>query len=150
VSPTAVLISPKFLGHDTGDHPEFPGRTRAIYECLGEDDLLTGRPEVQFGPALQEIVSRVHDQRYLQALDDIVELGGGWIDNDTMCGVDSVEIAYLAAGAAVAAVDAVLDGQVRRTFAMGRPPGHHALATRGMGFCLLNSIAIAAQRALDR
>jgi acetoin utilization deacetylase AcuC-like enzyme len=147
--PTAVLTSPAFQGHDTGPHPEQPARMRAILAELESRDLLAGRPDLEFGRADRDLVARVHDPRYLDTLDQIVELGGGWIDPDTMCAVDSVDIAYLAAGAATSAVEAVLSGKISRAFALVRPPGHHATRTRGMGFCLINSIAVAAQAALD-
>jgi acetoin utilization deacetylase AcuC-like enzyme len=147
--PTAILRSPIFLGHDTGSHPENPSRIAAIDAELQSQGLLANRPEVAFGAADREIVARVHDEDYLQFLDDIVEAGGGWIDPDTMCAPDSVETAYHAAGAAIAGVDAVLAGAVKRAFVLARPPGHHAYAGRAMGFCLLNTIAIAAEHALD-
>jgi acetoin utilization deacetylase AcuC-like enzyme len=147
--PTAVLTSPAFLGHDTGPHPEQPARMQAILAELESRDLLAGRPDLEFGRADRDLVARVHDPRYLDTLDQIVELGGGWIEPDTMCAVDSVDIAYLAAGAATSAVEAVLTGKISRALALVRPPGHHATRTIGMGFCLINSIAVAAQAALD-
>jgi acetoin utilization deacetylase AcuC-like enzyme len=145
----AVLRSPIFLGHDTGSHPENPDRLVAIDVELEARDLLSARPEVAFGAADREVVARVHDEDYLQFLDDIVEAGGGWIDPDTMCAPDSVETAYHAVGAAVAAVDAILANAVQRAFVLARPPGHHAYVGRAMGFCLLNTVAVAAEHALD-
>ena len=145
----AVLRSPIFLGHDTGMHPENPARIAAIDAELERQGLLSGRPEIAFGAAAREVVARVHDEEYLQLLDDIVEAGGGWIDADTMCAPDSVETAYHGAGAAVAAVDAILGNTIRRAVVLGRPPGHHAYADRAMGFCLLNMVAVAAEHALD-
>lgn len=146
---TALLTSPSFLGHDTGNHVEQPARIAAIHAELEHRGLTTSRPEITFGPADRELVATVHDPEYLDWLDQVVDAGGGWIDPDTLCAVDSVAVAFLAAGAAVAGVHAVLDGRVRNAFAIVRPPGHHALAPRGMGFCLVNSIAVAAQAALD-
>jgi len=148
-SPTAVLRSPVFLGHDTGSHPENPSRITAIDAELERQRLLIGRPSVPFGAADRDVVARVHDDAYLELLDQIVEAGGGWIDADTMCATDSVTTAYLAAGAAVAGVDAILAGSAQCAFVLGRPPGHHAYADRAMGFCLLNTVAIAAEHALD-
>lgn len=146
---TAVLRSPIFFGHDTGSHPENPSRIAAIDAELERQGLLIGRPSVPFGAADRDVVARVHDEAYLQLLDQIVDAGGGWIDADTMCAPDSVTTAYHAAGAAVAGVDAILAESFHRAFVFGRPPGHHAYADRAMGFCLLNTVAIAAEHALD-
>ena len=147
---TRLYRSSRFLGHDTGDHVECPGRIRAIEAELTRSGLLENREQHAFDPASPEQLERVHDPRYLNALAMLVEQGGGWIDGDTYCGPDSLATAMLAAGAAVAAVNDVLGGKTQRGFALGRPPGHHALANRGMGFCLINNVAVAAAHALSR
>jgi acetoin utilization deacetylase AcuC-like enzyme len=144
----ALLRSLSFLGHDTGDHVENPGRIRAIERELQRRNAIVGRPDVPFQPLSVDEIGVTHDPRYLVALERYTAMGGGWIDSDTFCGSDSLAVARLAAGAGVAAVDAALHGGVKRAFVLGRPPGHHATAARGMGFCLLNSIAIAANHAL--
>jgi acetoin utilization deacetylase AcuC-like enzyme len=148
--PTPIFRSSRFLGHDTGEHVEHPIRMQAIDQALASSGMLDARPEPSFEPVDLPEVERVHDPRYLEALVRFSERGGGWIDNDTFCGGDSLEIALLAAGAAVAAVDAVLDGDHPRAFALGRPPGHHATPSRAMGFCLINNVAVAAAHALAR
>ncbi|MDF3043196.1 MAG: histone deacetylase superfamily, partial [Thermomicrobiales bacterium] len=148
--PTALLRSPRFLGHDTGAHPENAGRMRAIEAALAEADLLHDRPDVPFGPATREQLARIHTPSYVNQVEAMATSGGGWLDGDTVVREDSFAIASLAAGAAVAAVDAVLDGTISRAFVLARPPGHHATPSRGMGFCLLNGIAIAAAQALTR
>jgi acetoin utilization deacetylase AcuC-like enzyme len=145
----AVFTSPEFLGHDTGQHPENPSRIAAILSALEQRDLLSGRPTVPLRPTTPEVAARVHEPRYLDRLMEIAAHGGAWVDADTLCASDSLDVAYLSAGAAVCAVEAVVDGSVKRAFAMSRPPGHHATKFRAMGFCLMNNIAIAAQRALD-
>ena len=148
--PTALFHSSRFLGHDTGSHPENPDRIRAIEAELTRTGLLRDRARPDFGPASREQLERIHDPGYLDQIDAAAARGGGWIDGDTVVYADSVEVATLAAGAAVAAVDTVLDGAARRAFVVARPPGHHATPSRGMGFCLLNNIAIAAAQALAR
>jgi acetoin utilization deacetylase AcuC-like enzyme len=85
----------------------------------------------------------------LGGLESIAQAGGGWIDADTMVGRDSVDVARLSAGAAIAAVNAVIDGPSSRAFVISRPPGHHATPSRSMGFCLINTVAIAAAHALQ-
>lgn len=146
----AVLRSPVFLGHETGAHVENPGRLLAIDAELERRGLLGNRPEVSFAPAAREAIARVHDERYLDLLEQVTVAGGAWLDADTMIGPDSLEVAKLAAGAGIAAVDAALDDRVKRAFVLGRPPGHHATRQRGMGFCLINNIAAAAAHAISR
>jgi acetoin utilization deacetylase AcuC-like enzyme len=145
---SALLFAPDFLGHDTGAHPENPRRLLAVTAELERARLLDGRLAVLFKAADLATVERVHDPRYVAALRELAEQGGGWIDADTMVAPESFEVALLAAGAAVAAVDAALDGRIKRAFALVRPPGHHATPRFGMGFCLMNTVAIAAAHAL--
>jgi acetoin utilization deacetylase AcuC-like enzyme len=147
---TALLRSPRFLDHDTGDHVENVVRLPAIDAELDRQDLIEGRPDIPFGPADLVDVERVHNPWYVQTIDRAADNGGGWLDHDTYLSPASFDVALLAAGAAVAAVDASLDGKVNRSFAIVRPPGHHATPERGMGFCLLNNVAIAAAHALSR
>jgi acetoin utilization deacetylase AcuC-like enzyme len=89
----------------------------------------------------------VHEAALLDALEELTRDGGGWIDADTEVRADSLAAARLAAGAGVAAVEAVREGAATTALVLGRPPGHHATPTRAMGFCLLNTIAIAAAHA---
>jgi acetoin utilization deacetylase AcuC-like enzyme len=147
---TALLRSPVFQGHDTGSHPENPLRLTAVEAELERLNLFDGRPDVPFGPAPSESLERIHDSRYLSLLAEAAAAGGGWLDGDTFVGPDSWDVARLAAGAALAATDAVLSGRVPQAFCLVRPPGHHAAPTRGMGFCLVNSVAVAAAHVLAR
>lgn len=146
---TALLRDPQaFMHHDTGNHAECPARIAAIEIALAEHGLLEERSLPAFAPATDDAIHRVHTPEHLAYLTAITAQGGRWIDSDTMVGPDSVDTAQMAAGAAIAAIDIVLAGQAPRAFALGRPPGHHATANRAMGFCLLNSVAIAAEHAI--
>ena len=144
---TALLIDDAFAGHDTGAHVEHPRRHHAIFNALKEGDLLAGRPDVSHQLATDEMILRVHSERLLNQLTGITSRGGAWLDPDTMVGPDSLDVARAAAGAAAAATEATISGDVAPAFALGRPPGHHATPDRAMGFCLLNSVAIAAAHA---
>jgi acetoin utilization deacetylase AcuC-like enzyme len=99
-------------------------------------------------PAPEAVVlPPLHARRYLALLRDTCARGGGWFDPDTYCTSRSCEAAWSAAGACIAATEAVLVGDVRSAFCAVRPPGHHARPEQAMGFCLLNNVALAAQAA---
>ena len=147
---TALFRSARFREHDTGGHPENAGRLVAIDDALERQHLLDDRPDIPFAAASDEALAQVHDPRYIAGVREFAARGGGWLDADTTVGPNSVDVAALAAGAGIAAVDAALDGQAKRGFVLGRPPGHHATPTRGMGFCIFNTVAVAAAHALSR
>jgi len=146
--PTDLITSDRFLLHETYGHPERPERLRAIQERLRQAKLLEGRAVLEPEPASVETLALIHDRAYIAEIEAFARAGGGWLDPDTYVCRESYEVALLAVGAAVQAVDRVGDGQSRRVFALVRPPGHHAEPRRAMGFCLFNNIAVAAQYAL--
>jgi acetoin utilization deacetylase AcuC-like enzyme len=103
----------------------------------------------QWQPAPRQRIELVHEPGYIDRLAALAEYGGGRLDPDTVMSRASFEVAQLAAGAACDAVDRVLKGDAKRAFCLMRPPGHHALAARAMGFCLFNHVAIAAKVAIE-
>jgi len=124
-------------------HPEQVARLRAVRDALA--DVMLDRREP--GRAAPEAVLRCHPQAYLDALTDASPTEGRMqLDADTSMSPGSLAAAWLAAGAACEAVEAVAEGG--RAFVAMRPPGHHAETAKPMGFCLLGNVAIAAKHAL--
>ncbi len=146
MKPTLLLSDPLFTRHDPGrGHPECPARLESIHALLSRAPvagLLHEAPR----PARPEELLLAHQPLLLERL---AALSGqrAQLDPDTWMSSYSWEAAVLAAGAAVGAVEAVLQGRARNAFALVRPPGHHAEPGRAMGFCLLNNVAVAAEAA---
>ncbi len=148
---TALIYDPAYLKHDTGRHPESPLRLKAILAALEGDELLWARAKkLQPIAASDEDITRCHSTRLVKQLKSLCERGVAFVDLDTVLSSDSFEVARLAAGAAITAVDQVFSGEADNAFALVRPPGHHATANRAMGFCLLNNAAIGARYAQAR
>jgi len=141
------LAHPSSLEHDTGPHPENAGRLRAIEAAL-EDAGWLGLRRVEAPAATEEQLRRVHSDEHIRAIEEISAGGGGMIDMDTVASERSFEAALHAAGGAAHAAELLLAGDDRFAFCGLRPPGHHAEASRAMGFCLFNNIAVAAAHAL--
>lgn len=144
-----LVDSPRFDRHDPGPgRPEQVNRLPAIRRALDEQGLLERLVAVEPRPVDRTLLERIHQPAYVQRVDEFCAAGGGMIDDgDTMVGAESASVAHLAAGGAVAAVEAVMAGDLDRAFALVRPPGHHALADAAMGFCLFNNVAVMAERA---
>jgi acetoin utilization deacetylase AcuC-like enzyme len=136
------------LEHDTGQHPEQPARIIAIEQELAARDWL-GFERRESRPVSREVLETVHPSSYIDSVARAASSGGAHLDPDTVVSAGSYNAALHAAGGAVDMVDLLLDGAVPYAFSAHRPPGHHALASRAMGFCLFNNIAVAAQHALD-
>ena len=145
---TALYRSPIFAEHDEPSHVENQRRLMAIDAALERSGLLDTGPQPAFAPATFDQLARVHDPHYIEALERAAQQGGGWIDGDTYMGSRSFEVASFASGAAIAAVDAALNGKAKQGFVLSRPPGHHARPSAGMGFCLFDTIAVGAAHAL--
>lgn len=149
---TALFSHPACLEHDTGDHPECADRLRTIHKAL-EDEAFHMLVREEAPRATEAQLCRVHPADYVAAMlgvcptepDHLVH-----IDDVTVVSAGSREAMLRAAGAAVAAVDAVMEGWARAAFAAVRPPGHHAGPAEAGGFCLFNNAAVAALHARTR
>jgi len=146
--PGLLLRHPSSLEHDTGPHPEGPARITAIESALAQRDWL-GCEVVESPAADQALLEAVHSRAHIDRIEGLALRGGGMIDMDTTVSRGSYAAACHGAGGAAALVDALLGGAARTGASLHRPPGHHADAARAMGFCLFNSVAVAAQHALD-
>ena len=140
-----VAESTEFAAHDPGPgHPERVARLEAVVEgvrAAGVDDALV---ELPIRVATRSELERVHDGALLDRVEQLCAAGGGMIDADTVVSRGSWDAAVRAAGAGLAAVDALQRGVGQAAFLGLRPPGHHATAPTPMGFCLLNNVAVAA------
>jgi acetoin utilization deacetylase AcuC-like enzyme len=146
----AVYFShPSGAGHDTGaGHPEGAARIAAIEEALVRRDWL-GYERRAAPAAGRKALEAVHTARHLEAVRAMSAAGGGALDADTPVSAGSWEAAVHAAGGACAVASALLERGADVAFSAARPPGHHASANTGMGFCLVNNVAVAARHALD-
>lgn len=144
---TGLVYHPAYLEHDMGaGHPESPHRLRAIMAQLEQSGTMTRLVTIEARKAEDEWITQIHTPGYVAALNRHAPAAGRVsLDPDTSLSPGSLTAAYLAAGGALAAVDAVMAGAVDHTFCAVRPPGHHAEASRAMGFCLFNNVAIAAR-----
>ncbi len=144
------VTNPNHAAHAVEGHVESPERLDAALSLLRECGLLDRLTRIEPRVAGDDDLALVHSPRYLDALRSACEHGGGWFDPDTYCLRESCDVASAAAGACLAATDAVLARDATSAFAAVRPPGHHARPQQPMGFCLLNNVAIAARYAQRR
>ncbi len=148
---TAWYAHPDCAAHEMGAwHPESPGRLAAIDDRMIASGLVELVAHAEVPLADDEDLLRAHTQSHLDALRDTAP-GAGYaaLDADTTMCPATLDAVWRAAGAAVAATDAVVGGRARNAFCSTRPPGHHATRSRAMGFCFVNNVAVAALRALD-
>ncbi|MEK6744153.1 MAG: histone deacetylase [Nitrospirota bacterium] len=154
MSSLAIIKDDRYLEHNPGDgHPESPDRLRVIHDLIAKEfsDLPLIEPRV----ASEDELAAVHDPLYIQTVANTEGRTFSRLDADTGVSARSYLVARLAAGGLLEAVDRILNPQSairnpQSVFAFVRPPGHHAEPGRGMGFCLFNNIAVAAEYAIEK
>jgi acetoin utilization deacetylase AcuC-like enzyme len=144
---TGLVYHPAYLEHDMGyGHPESPHRLKAIMQALERSGTGAKLTRIEPRIAEEEWITQIHSPSYVAALKAHQPTNGRTaLDADTSMSPGSLQAAYLAAGGTLAAVDAIMRGEVEHVFCAVRPPGHHAETARAMGFCLFNNVAIAAR-----
>jgi len=160
---TGLVWNERYMWHNTGnaagimpsgfnvqplEHVENPESKRRIKNLLDASKLINKLQVIEDRAASDEEILKVHTPRYLKHLTK-TNLTGGDAGVFTPMGVNSLDIARLAAGGLMELTTAVVNREVKNGYALVRPPGHHALADEGMGFCILNNAAISAHHALD-
>ena len=149
---TAYISHPDFMKHEMGrHHPECPERIQAIEDQLIQSRLDGHLKRIDPPLATEADITRVHSEDHLAFIKSKAPTSGyAMIDSDTIMNSSTWNVSLRAAGAAIAAVDAVMKGEVNNAFCAVRPPGHHAEPHRSMGFCVFNTIAIATRYAIEQ
>ncbi len=147
---TGIVKDMRYMDHNMGDfHPESPKRIEAIYQMIEKDisfPYLTIEPRA----ATEEEIQWVHTSSYVSKIKATSGKERVALDPDTSTSARSYEVALLAVGGVLKAIELILQGKVQNGFAFIRPPGHHAEASRAMGFCLFNNVAVGAEYLLKK
>jgi len=145
---TGIVRDIRFMDHHTGwGHPESPRRLEVIYDMLEDADMEGRFEDVPVREAAAEELQLIHSPRYVRRVASTAEVEYDQLDPDTVTSAGSYEAALLAAGGLCEAISMVVSGKLDNAFALVRPPGHHAEAGQGLGFCLFNNVAIGARYA---
>ncbi len=151
VSATGIVKDPIYLEHKPGYlHWESPQRLEVLYEMLAEKDIAGTFETIAPRKAVREEIELIHEHQYYDYVAATAGKPRFSLDSDTQTSELSFEAALFAAGGLLDGVDRIMAGDMNNVFGLVRPPGHHAEAGQGMGFCLFNNVAIAAAYAIKR
>jgi acetoin utilization deacetylase AcuC-like enzyme len=141
---TGIVKDWRYMEHDMGAfHVETPQRIEAIYRMI-EKRINFPYFKIEPRPATEAELESIHTPVYIRSIQSTAGKDRVQLDPDTSTSAHSFEIALLAAGGVLKASDLIMDGKIQNGFALVRPPGHHAEASRAMGFCIFNNIAVGA------
>lgn len=144
---TGYVYEEIFTQHNMPEHPENANRLTAIMKYLTDNEILPQLVRVPSRPAKPNELQRCHHPLYIEMVEDTCRFGGGMLDGDTYTNSYSFEAAIQAVGGVVDLTAKVVKGELDNGFALVRPPGHHAVPSQAMGFCLFSTVAIAARAA---
>jgi len=145
---TGIVYDPIFLKHTQPGHPENADRLNAILNNLESYKLLPLLENVPSRSATLEELCYCHSENYIQRIKEVCKQGDGYLDPDTYTTKFSFDAAATAVGSLIDLTNKICSGSLKNGFALVRPPGHHALAEGGMGFCIFGNAVIAAKAAL--
>jgi acetoin utilization deacetylase AcuC-like enzyme len=146
---TLLYDDPCFLNHETGPEIERSERLRAISHRLQHTGLAAICKRPQWQPVSRRRLTRIHSSAYIDSVMAVAKSGGGHVEQETTVSPASEDVARLAAGCVCDAVERLVRGEDTQALCLVRPPGHHAMFTHAMGFCIYNNVAIAAKVATD-